>query len=138
MTEPQHDRSDLLTGGELLAAISTTVVRVVADYTGRGPTRARTFINGDWIFVAVQDGLTKGERKLIAIGRDDFVLATRKTFQSAMREELSREVETLTGRTVIAFLSDNHVDPDIGLEAMLLAPDRSPPHGDGDHYPQPA
>lgn len=114
------------TGGQLLTEISNTVMRVLADYTGRGATRARTIINGHWVFVTLQDTLTKGERKLVEIGRSDSVLATRKTFQNAMRDELSNEIERLTGRTVIAFHSDNHLDPDIGLAAMLLEPDHTP------------
>lgn len=117
------------TGGRLHAAISNAVIRVVAEYTGRGPTRARTILNGDWVMVVLEDALTKGERKLAETGRGAFVVETRRTFQSAMREDLSTAIEDLTGRRVIAFLSDNHVDPDVGLEAMLLAPDSS---ADGD------
>jgi uncharacterized protein YbcI len=111
------------TGGHPQAAIANAVVRILADYTGRGPTRARTIMNGDWVFVTLQDALTKGERKLAEIGRGDFVLDSRKAFQNAMREELSLEVQRITGRKVIAFMSDNHLEPDVGLEAMMLEPD---------------
>ena len=96
------------------------MIRVLAEYTGRGPTRARTIVSGDWVFVTIEDALTKGERKLAELGRTDFVLDSRRTFQAAMRDEISREVKTLTGRNVRAFLSDNHLDPDLGLEALLL------------------
>jgi hypothetical protein len=34
-------------GGSLRAAISDSVVRLTADYTGREPPRARTTINGE-------------------------------------------------------------------------------------------
>jgi uncharacterized protein YbcI len=113
--EPQHS-------GALHAAISDAVVRITADYTGRGPTRARTTINGEWIFVTLSDTLTKGERKLAASGRAQFVRDTRKAFQDAMREDFVAEIETLTGRSVTAFLSDNHIDPDVGIECFNLAP----------------
>jgi uncharacterized protein YbcI len=116
----QPDRTNA--AGDLRSAISDVTVRVLAEYTGRGPTRARTTMSGDWVFVTLEDTLTKGERKLSEIGRGDFVLEARKEFQNAMRDDLSREVEKLTGRKVIAFLSDNHLEPDIGLEAMMLAP----------------
>jgi uncharacterized protein YbcI len=115
--------ADRPTGGRLLAAISNAVIRVLADYTGRGPTRARTIVSGDWVFVTLQDALTKGERKLVEIGRGDAVLDTRKMFQNAMRDDLAREIELLTGRKVIAFMSDNHLDPDVGLEALMLEPE---------------
>jgi|1186.fasta_scaffold424746_1 uncharacterized protein YbcI len=129
MASSQEDSAERPAGGQLLADISTTTVRVVADYTGRGPTRARTIISGDWLFITLIDGLTKGERRLVELGRDDFVRETRKAYQNAMRDELTGEVERLTGRKVIAFLSDNHLDPDVGLEAMLLQPD-----GHSDHH----
>jgi uncharacterized protein YbcI len=110
-------------GNSLHAAISDMVVRVTADYTGRGPTRARTTINGEWIFVTLSDILTKGERKLASTGRAQFVRDTRKAFQDAMRDEFVAEIGKLTGRRVTAFLSDNHIDPDVAIECFQLAPD---------------
>lgn len=112
-------------GGQLLTEISNTAMRLLADYTGRGATRARTVISGDWVFVTLEDTLTKGERKLVAIGRSDSVLATRKTFQDAMRDEFSSEIGRLVGRKVIAFVSGNHLDPDVALEAVMLEPDHN-------------
>jgi uncharacterized protein YbcI len=106
----------------LSAAISDMVVRVTADYTGRGPTRARTTINGDWIFVTLTDILTKGERKLAATGREHFVRTARREFQDVMREDFTSEIQALTGRRVTAFLSDNHIDPDVAIECFQLAP----------------
>ena len=109
----------------LHAAISDMVVRVTADYTGRGPTRARTTINGEWIFVALTDILTKGELTLARTGRAEFVRDTRRAFQDAMRDEMVAEVESLTDRKVTAFLSDNHIEPDVAIECFQLAPSAS-------------
>jgi uncharacterized protein YbcI len=110
----------------LHAAISDMVVRITAEYTGRGPTRARTTISDEWVFVTLSDTLTKGERTLASTGRTQFVRETRKAFQDAMRDQMSRELEALTGRRVIAFMSDNHIDPDLAIECFRLGPD-----GDG-------
>jgi uncharacterized protein YbcI len=88
----------------------------------RGPTRARTTINGDWIFVTLIDTLTKGERTLANNGRADMVRESRKAFQTAMRDEFVAEIEGLTGRQVTAFLSDNHIEPDVAIEAFQLTP----------------
>jgi uncharacterized protein YbcI len=106
----------------LRASLSDVVVRITAEYTGRGPTRASTTINGDWVFVTLTDTLTKGERKLAENGRADFVREARRAFQGAMRNELVAEVEALTQRRVTAFLSDNHLEPDVAIEAFQLAP----------------
>ncbi len=106
----------------LHAAISNAVVRLLAEYTGRGPTKARTYINEDYIAVVLQDTLTKGERSLVRDGKTELVLATRKAYQNTMSRDLVAAVEQLTGRTVYAFLSDNRTDPDVAVESFVLAP----------------
>jgi len=106
----------------LSAAISNAVVRLLADYTGRGPTKARTHLSDDFIAVVVQDTFTKGERSLVRDGKTDLVLSTRKAYQQTMRRDLVAAIERLTGRTVRAFFSDNHADPDIAVECFMLAP----------------
>lgn len=113
---------DAYAGGELQSAISNAIVHITAEYTGRGPNRARTVVNGDWIFVTLVDTLTKGERRLGEKGREESVRSTRREYQDVMREEFTAEVERLTRRKVVAFLSDNHIDPDVAVEAFLLAP----------------
>jgi uncharacterized protein YbcI len=117
---PETER---LVGGQLQTAISNAVVRVVAEYTGRGPTRARTIIHGDWVLVSLEGSLTKGERRLSEMGDADFVRESRRRYQVAMRADLTGEIEALIGRKAIAFFSDNHLDPDIALEAVLLEPE---------------
>lgn len=52
-------------GGSTAAAISNHVVRTMSEYTGRGPTKARTYLDDDLVTVILQDTLTKGERSLV-------------------------------------------------------------------------
>ena len=111
------------------ARISGHVVRTVSAYTGRGPTKSWTSISGDLVSVVLHDTLTKGERSLVRDGRAQLVLDTRKAYQQTMRDELVAGVEQHTGRRVIAFLSDNHIDPDVAIESFVLEPraqDRTP------------
>jgi uncharacterized protein YbcI len=108
--------------GQLTSAISNAVVHLMSDFTGRGPTRARTYIHDDLISVVVRDTLTRGERNLIASGRTALVLDMRMAFQESMRSDLIAAIEELTGREVIAFFSANHIDPDAALESFLLSP----------------
>ncbi len=112
-----------LQGGALQAAISNAVVGTISEFTGRGPTKVRTTLSGDWVFVTLEDSLTKGERKLAQIGREDSVTRTRHDYQMAMESDLSGLVEGLTGRKVFAFMSANHVDPDYAVEAFALEPE---------------
>ena len=110
------------TGGTVAAAISRATVRIMAEYTGRGPTKARTSIRDDVVLVLLQDTLTRAERTLLAAGDEQFVLDTRGRFQRTMRTDLVAAVEMLTERKVIAFMSTNHIDPDMAAEVFVLAP----------------
>ena len=48
------------------------------------------------------------------------MLAIRATYQQSMRSELVAIVERLTGRKVAAFMSSNHVNPDVAVESFVL------------------
>jgi uncharacterized protein YbcI len=105
------------------ARISNLVVGLMSAYTGRGATRAWTSIDRDLISVVLRDSLTKGERSLVADSRARLVLDMRKAYQHTMRADLIAGVEEISGRKVIAFLSDNHIDPDIAIESFVLEPE---------------
>ena len=108
--------------GSMAAAISNAVVGLLHEYTGRGPTTARTTIGGDTIVVTLRDSLTKAEKTLAAHGQAHEVLAMRRAFQNTMRDDMVAAVEKLTGRGVEAFLSDNLHDPDVAVEIFVMAP----------------
>lgn len=92
------------------------------EYTGRGPTKARTVINKDTVAIVLADTLTKGERSLVGMGEEEHVLHTRRSYQQLMRDDLVNLVEDLSGRTVDAFFSANHIEPDYAVEFFLLTP----------------
>jgi uncharacterized protein YbcI len=106
--------------GRLAAAISTAVVHVFSQHTGRGPTRSRTTIDGETVVVILQDTMTKAERSLVDAGKDAEVLQLRRIFQETMRADLIAVIERLTASTVVAFMSANHIAPDAAAEVFLL------------------
>jgi uncharacterized protein YbcI len=108
--------------GELSAAISNKVVQALAHTTGRGPTKAKTTIGDNGVFVVLQDTLTIGERTLSDAGQGQAVLDLRRRWQAVMQADVSREIEALTGRKVVGFMSDNHIDPDLAVEVFVLEP----------------
>lgn len=114
--QPQTERAS----GTLSAAISRLVVRLVADHTGRGPTKARTTIRDDTIVCVTQDNMTKGERRLVDKGETDLVLTIRRKFQTTMREDLVGGIELLTGRQVLSFMSDHDTEHDYAVEVFIL------------------
>ena len=118
MTSPEAPVSR----GEAAQAISNALVRLLRDYTGRGPTQAYTTISESHVIVVLRDALLKAERSLVKDGHSDAVIDMRRRFQRTMKEDLVAAVEAHTGREVLAFLSDHHIDPDIAVEIFILKP----------------
>jgi uncharacterized protein YbcI len=127
--------TDPLSAGSIASSISNAMVRLLSEYTGRGPTKARTYINEDLISIVLQDTLTKGEQSLVRDGNVELVLASRKAYQNTMRADLVTAVEEFSGRKVMAFLSDNHLDPDVAVESFVLTPrsEESSANGSANH-----
>jgi uncharacterized protein YbcI len=115
-------RNEVLTEGALGGAISDEIVSLLHRYTGRGPTEARTYVHENLIVCLLGDSLTKVEQSLVTGGHYASVLDTRSLFQRTMRADFTEAVERLSGRTVIAFMSQNHIDPNFGIEAFVLLP----------------
>jgi uncharacterized protein YbcI len=111
---------ETLKGGALNAAISNAVVGVFTENVGKGPTKARTIQNGKIVLCVLEDTMTKAERNLATHGKEEYVLGMRHAFQDTMKEELTAAVEALTGRKVVAFMSANHVEPDLAAEVFVL------------------
>jgi uncharacterized protein YbcI len=122
-TDPGPATGEHLTGGQLSAAISNAMVRIQREYLGRGPTKARALLRDNVIVVLMEDTLTKAERSLVADGRQEDVLRTRHSFQRTMRADIVAAAQELTGRTVLAFMSDTHIDPDLSCEVLVLEPE---------------
>jgi uncharacterized protein YbcI len=102
--------------------ISTSAVQLLHQYTGRGPTKAKTVISKDMVAILLADTLTTGERTLVDGGHADRVIQLRHDFQLVMRDDLVAIVERQLDRKVVAFMSQNHIDPDLAVEVFVLEP----------------
>ena len=120
MPSPQADHA---ASGSRAAAVANLVVRLMSEYTGRGAEQARAYLHDDLVVVLLAETLTKGERTLASEGHATKVLEMRKAYQSTMRDDLVAGVEEILGRKVIAFMSDNHIEPDVAAEVFVLAKD---------------
>ena len=105
-----------------LSAIGTAITRMHRDHYGRGATTTRTTIHRGMVTVLMEDIYPPVERPLIAAGQQEEVKRTRQLFQMAMGPRFSEAVEEITGRSVIAFMSQVHFDPDLSLEFFVLEP----------------
>lgn len=96
------------------------MVRIHSANLGRGPTKSFAFHHGTIVVAVMEEALTRAERSLASNGEREAVLAMRRLFQRTMRDALTASVEKLTGRNVVAFLSDNHLDPEMAVEIFVL------------------
>ena len=105
------------------AAISNAIASLYRENFGRGPRDARTLIRQDLVICALHDIFTPMERALIDAGREETVRQSRLDFQKVKRAQFVEVVEREVGRAVIAFMSQIHVNPDMGVEIFFLADD---------------
>jgi uncharacterized protein YbcI len=108
-------------GTEMARHISRGLVNLYKKYAGRGPGFARTYVHEDLIVTVVSDTMTAGEETLKAEDREEMVREQRRVYQDAFRAEAIGLVEGLSGRRVVAFLSDHAIDPDYAAEVFVLA-----------------
>jgi uncharacterized protein YbcI len=114
-------RRAALGGGKLLAAISTSIVGILREHYGRGPMKAKTYALDDIIVVVMRgSGFTPLEQTIMDSGKPERVIAMREDFQQVMAARYKQTIEELTGRNVLAFLSQAHVQPDITMEVFFV------------------
>jgi uncharacterized protein YbcI len=109
-----------LQAGELNAAVTSALVGIHNQYLGRGPKTASTFHHGNVLVTLMNDVLTHAEKSLTQAQHTDAVSHMRHLFQGTMEADFRAAVERLTGRKVVAFISGNHVEPDIAAELFIL------------------
>ena len=119
MTAPETP----LTGDALLAAVTDAMVALHKRYHHREPVTAKTVLMSNEMLACVMGGVyTDVEKTMIELQRQTIVQQTRSAFQAAMQDRFIREVERLSGRRVLAFMSNSHVGPDLEIELFMLAP----------------
>jgi uncharacterized protein YbcI len=119
MSAPQSPTID----DEQLAAVTRSMVALHERYHHRKPVTAKTQLLGDDLLVCVMGGVyTDVEKTLIELQHSTTVQETRSEFQAAMQHKFIDEVERLTRRSVLAFISNSHVGPDLEIELFMLGP----------------
>jgi uncharacterized protein YbcI len=106
--------------GRQAIQISNALTKNHREHFGRGAGSVKTVINKGFVVTFLEEIYTPLERTLIEGGRPDLVHEARLAFQLMMRETYTAIVEESTGRKVRAFLSQNHIGPDIAVEIFVL------------------
>jgi uncharacterized protein YbcI len=113
---------EVAVGRDVTSAISDAMASLLSRHTGRGATSSWTTFSRDLIVCVMGDALTTGEKSLVHYGRPEAVLSIRRAYQESMAQEAISIVEELSGRRVTAFMSNNHIDPDLAVEIFALRP----------------
>jgi uncharacterized protein YbcI len=110
-----------LGGGQLLAAISNRIVQIQREHYGRGPMKAKTYALDDLVVVVMRGtGFTPLEKTMLDSGDPERIVEMRHEFQHMMTKRFTDTIEELTGRRVLAFLSQAHVEPDLSIEMFFV------------------
>lgn len=118
-----------MTKGQMEAEISKNVVKIIREYTGRGPRDTKTYIIDDLIVVREKDVLTPIEkhllenegqsngRELVKHIRELLAEKTRKVFDEVIKQitgrsvrNLYEDINTKTGGLIIVFTLDAPVE----------------------------
>src|SRR5881275_413874 len=93
--------------------IANAITKLHRDHYGRGAASARTVMGRDHVVVFLEDIYTTVERTLIDDGKFGTVRQTRQAFQMTLADAFTSAVEEITGRRVVAFMSEVHEAPDV-------------------------
>ena len=103
-------------------ALANAMVGMKKQYYGKGPTAAKAWILDDYVFVAMEGGLTRNEETLIEDGKEDVVRAYRLSFQETVGETTMNAVAEITGRRVLTYHSQIVFRPTRAFEIFVLEP----------------
>jgi uncharacterized protein YbcI len=107
-------------GTSLRAAISREMVKALKTFYGKGPTKAKSYLFDDLLFVVMRGGDTPGEKTLLEAGHSDSVRTFRQRFQNVMGERLVGTIEQLTERKVLTYQSQVLFDPFVVIEIFVF------------------
>jgi uncharacterized protein YbcI len=106
--------------GQVRAAISNALVRLLADDWGKGPVRAKTYLEDQFVFCVFEDPLTTVEKTLLRGGEAQLVRELRSEFQAVKSMDFAAEVERATGARVLSCHCQVVFDPDILFQIYVL------------------
>jgi len=112
--------------GALVSQLSREIVQLHVRFYGRGPTKARSYLQADYAVCILEEIFTTAERTLIDAGSGEHVHETRRKFQAAVKSEFIAIVERVTGRRVRSFLSQVDIDSNMSVDVFVFAEPETP------------
>ena len=109
--------------GAVVSQLSREIVQLHARMYGRGPVKARSYMQRDYALCVLEEIFTTAEQTLIDAGSADHVRETRNKFQEAVREQFVAIAEEATGRRVRACISQVDVGTGMAIELFVFEPE---------------
>jgi uncharacterized protein YbcI len=108
---------------EIASRISDEIASIHRESYGETVEAVQTYIQEDTVMCVLDITLLAHERTLLDHERgEDSIRQLRREFQQAIATTFTAAVEHTTGRRVIGFLSETHIDPPFSVEFFRLAP----------------
>jgi uncharacterized protein YbcI len=114
--------ADIERRGDQRSQVSNAMVALKKRFYGKGPERARSYLVDEYVFCAMEGGLTRNEEVLVEAGQEDAVRQYRLLFQATMEKTTTTAIEEITGRRVIGYHSQITFNPTRAFEIFVLAP----------------
>ena len=96
------------------------MVGLKKKFYGRGPDKAKAFINDNYVFCVLDGGLTQNEKTLLDADEHRLVRKFRLRFQEVMKAPTTEAVERITGRKVLTYHSQILFEPTVAIEIFVL------------------
>jgi uncharacterized protein YbcI len=124
MESPEQDpASEQDPAVDVSQRISDEIATIHRESYGEAVEAIETHILDNVVICVLDVNLLPHERTLLEHGRgEDSIRQVRKEFQESIGATFAAAVEHMTGRRVIAFLSETHIDPSFSVEFFRLAP----------------
>ena len=108
---------------EIASRISDEIAAIHHQSYGEAVESIQTYIHDDAVVCVLDIALLTHERTLLGHDRgEESIRAVRREFQAAIAPTFAAAVEHMTGRRVIGFLSETHIEPSFSVEFFRLAP----------------
>ena len=109
-------------GTSVRLALANSMMAIMKQYYGKGPTGAKAWVLDDYVFVAMEGGLTRNEETLVEDGKEDLVREYRLAFQETVKDTMMGSVAEITGRRVLTYHSQIVFHPARAFEIFVLEP----------------
>jgi uncharacterized protein YbcI len=96
------------------------MVQLDKEFYVRGPTKAKTYVNGDLVTVLMRGGFTRVEETCCKRVAETRSSRSGRTSTRSCSSASRRSVEEETGRKVIAMMSGTNQHPDLLGEMFVL------------------